>query len=130
MIIPRSGLNFTNIPEPMALILYIRGRPILLIKVYYKRFILIYKRCYRGGFEMNNIQTARISAMAFAAVLTVSALTMLACQDAESQTRIRGADQSNDAARQEGLVNAQVGLNANVQTGDICVQALSTDPRC
>ena len=79
---------------------------------------------------MNNIKTARLSAMAFASVLAVSALTLVIGQEADAQVTIRGADQSNNAAPQEGLVNAQVGLNANVQTGNICVQALSTDPRC
>ncbi len=52
-------------------------------------------------------------------------------QDAEAaKTRVVGGDQSNQAADQEGVVNAQVGVNANVQTGDICVQALASDSRC
>jgi len=79
---------------------------------------------------VNNTKTARLSAMAFASVLAVSALTLVIGQEANAQVTIRGADQSNDAAPQRGLVNAQVGLNANVQTGPICVQALSTDTRC
>jgi hypothetical protein len=79
---------------------------------------------------MMNITKARISAMAFAAVMTVSALTIMIGQEADAVDRIVGADQTNNAAQQRGLVNAQVGLNANVQTGDICVQALSTETRC
>ena len=82
--------------------------------------------------NMNSIRSARISAMAFAAVLTVSAITLMMGQevDARRETNIVGADQSNRAASQEGVVNAQVGLNANVQTGNVCVQALASDSRC
>jgi hypothetical protein len=81
---------------------------------------------------MNNLQTTRISAVAFASVLAVSAITLMLGQevDARRETNIVGADQSNRAAAQEGVVNAQVGLNANVQTGNVCVQALASDSEC
>jgi hypothetical protein len=64
------------------------------------------------------------------AVLAVAALSVISIasplQTADAST-VRGADQSNHAAAQDGVINAQVGVNANVQTGDICVQALAAD---
>ena len=70
-------------------------------------------------------------AIAAAALVVPETLGPLMFQDAEAaKTRVVGGDQSNQAADQEGVVNAQVGVNANVQTGDICVQALASDSRC
>ena len=60
-------------------------------------------------------------------------ITLMMGQQAEAQRRegdVVGAPQSNRAASQEGVVNAQVGVNANVQTGRICVQALASDTEC
>jgi hypothetical protein len=71
-------------------------------------------------------------AIAAAALVVPATLGPLMFQDAEAakDTRVVGGDQSTQAADQEGVVNAQVGVNANVQTGDICVQALASDSRC
>jgi hypothetical protein len=88
--------------------------------------------------NMNNIRSARISAMAFAAVLTVSALTLIIGQEADAQPRDRNV--ANDARNEqnqrieqgEGVVQAAIdaAVNAQVQTGHVCVQALASDSRC
>jgi hypothetical protein len=68
-------------------------------------------------------------AVAAAALVIPGVLGPLAFQEAEASI-VRGAPQSNNAASQEGVVNAQIGVNANVQTGDVCVQALASNSNC
>jgi hypothetical protein len=73
--------------------------------------------------NMNNIKSARISAMAFAAVLTVSALTLIIGQEADARIRQDSTINQQSRSVQEGLINVNAGnVGANVQVG-ACVPA-------
>jgi hypothetical protein len=72
-----------------------------------------------------------IGAVAAVAVFMTGIVSTLGLQDAYADhNRVVGGDQSNKAASQDGVVNAQVGVNANVQVGKVCVQALADSPNC